>query len=137
MIPRVAIVSLVVLLGCKGPEGATGPAGPQGPQGLQGPAGPTGPQGTTRLTYVIQRTQSTAGTVDSGALPAAAGTDPAKPPVLACYVAEFQTGPWISVNDGFTSSGTPWCYLIFQQGSWRAAMTNVSPGWWAAFVIVY
>lgn len=146
-----AVIAIALLLAaaCKGPEGPTGPAGPQGPQGQvgpQGPAGPVGPIGPTgpagpqgpagTTLSVVRQAPSAGGQVSSGALPAAVGIDPAKPPAMACYISNFQTGPWFAVSDGFSTT-SPYCWAIFQNGAWNAVMENVPGLAWVAWIIVY
>jgi hypothetical protein len=150
---KIARLLLIVVAACQGPEGPmgpAGPAGPQGPTGQTGPQGPTGPQGLqglpgpvgpagnpgpgTRLNLVA--TPNTSGFA-AVALPAAAGTDPAKPPAMACYITHATiAGIWLAVNDGYSST-TEYCALVFANGVWNASMDNMLAGWTAAFVIVY
>ena len=85
---------------------------------------------------LVQRTGAGTGPVNTGTLPSSVGTDPSKPPAMSCYIAAFQTGPWVAVNDGWSAT-TPYCYLVFQNGGWVAVMEQVPTLDWAAFVIVY
>jgi len=121
--------------GSTGAQGTQGPQGPQGPQGLPGPAGPQGPGGPgTRLNYIVQVASDGRARLT---LPAAVGTDPTRPPSLACYVTD-PTGPvvWIVVSDAFSTT-SPWCYVGMTGGVWQAVMTQAPVGWVAAFVVVY
>jgi hypothetical protein len=130
---------LVTLAACKGADGAIGPAGPQGAKGDPGIAGPTGPQGppgTTKIT-IVKQVPSGGGQINSGALPAAVGSDPSKPPAVSCYAAEFQTGPWVAIEDGNGTSTSIYCWLVFQNGAWVAVIQNMPGLWWVAWVIVY
>lgn len=147
------VAGLLFAAGCKGADGPTGPTGPAGPggptgptgpqgppgvAGLPGPAGPTGPAGTpgpgTRLNYaVIVKPDSTA----FQTLPAAAGTDATKPPALACYVSVSGTGGWFAVSDGYTVTTTPYCHLSFTGGVYVAQMFQATPGYTAAFVVIF
>jgi hypothetical protein len=153
------LVPALILMACKGEQGSAGPTGPAGPQGAQGPqgttgpTGPTGPAGATGAQGLPGPAGASGsgirvvvtGTVDNtGAsivqLPAAVGSDPAKPPLMACYVGSPVTGIWVSVNNGF--SGTlPFCQLNLSNGIWFASMLNMIPyataGSATAFVIIY
>ena len=134
-----SIVVVSLMIACKGPEGPAGPAGPQGPTGAtgaQGPTGPAGPPGTTKL-ILTKQVPAAGGQVSSGSLPVAVGTDPAKPPAVSCYYSQFQTGPWNQLADGDFSSVDPYCWIVFQNGSWNAVAENMPGGWWIAWVIVY
>src|SRR5262245_60959664 len=112
---RLLAVALLSLA-CRGPEGPAGPAGPVGPQGPAGPQGaqglpgPPGPAGTTRL--VLTGVADANGRVLFG-LPTFVGSDPNRPPAMACY----EHGPssptdWLTVTDGY-SSATSVCGLAF------------------------
>lgn len=70
-------------------------------------------------------------------LPVEAGTDPVKPPAMACYLSDLvEPVAWLVV--AFSSSTSfPSCGLAFSNGSFRAAMIDAPVGWTAAFVVVY
>ena len=120
-------VLVVALAACQGSEG---PAGPQGPAGLPGPAGP----GSNQLVVTGQLDAN--GDI-SIALPAAVGTNPSSPPLVACYITDVpSSGAWLAVGDG-TNDTTEFCGLIFGNGVWNAAMLQGPPGWYAAFVVAY
>ena len=126
--------------GNTGPTGTTGPAGPQGPggpagaQGLPGPPGAAGAAGAaTRLVVTAVPDATGFATVQ---LPAVVGTNPAAPPLLACYTQNPATSSWWAVTDGYSGS-SPWCLSVFTSGAWRVAMFNVPAGWAVAFVVVY
>lgn len=143
---RLAPMLLLALLACEGPmgpEGPSGPQGPQGPQGIQGipglpgPMGPPGPQGVpgpgtrVNLTATVLSDGSAAANI-----PAAAGTDPRRPPTMACYMTDNpNSGIWLAVA-GSDSGGT-FCGLGLGTSSWIALMIDAPPGWTAAFVVVY
>ena len=153
------LIPALIFAACKGemgPAGPTGPAGPQGGQGPQGtagstgPTGPAGPAGAQGLPGPAGSNGSgtkivVTGTVDATGsaivqLPAAVGSDPTKPPLMACYIGSPVTGIWVSVSNGFSST-LPFCEVNFNNGSWLASMLNVVPyatvGSTAAFVIIY
>lgn len=129
---RAFLLATVLLVSCKGPEGPAGPQGPQGIQGPQGPIGPVGPQGTTVIT-VSRQVPSTGGQIS--AFLGVAASDPAKPPVVTCYAAQFQTGPWVMVGDGDGSGTDVWCWLGVQSGQWFGAIENMPGLWWVAWVV--
>lgn len=125
---RLLVIGAVLSAACTGAEG---PAGPQGPEG---PAGPAGPSGATRQTYFV--TISAAGYAEQ-ALPLALGTNPAEPPLLACYIAEVRNeGLWQPVSDGFTSENRGVCALVFDEGRWFAVLVDAPPGWTVAFMVI-
>jgi hypothetical protein len=75
-------------------------------------------------------------------LPAAAGTNPAAPPLVACYISSPSVpGVWLVVADGnTTSTSNTFCGLVFNysgRGVWDARILNAPVGWNAAFVVVY
>jgi hypothetical protein len=73
------------------------------------------------------------------ALPAAAGTDPTKPPAIACYTTDsLSSDPvvWLRVDDGYTSTSM-FCGLVFSDGVWSVVLSRGIPGYWAAFVVLY
>lgn len=121
--------------GATGATGATGPAGPTGAAGLPGPAGAAG--SGTRL-VVTATINGTGGAVVT--LPAAVGSDPTSPPLMACYIGSPTTGIWVSVNNGFSAS-LPYCELALNSGVWLAEIVNAVPyasvGSTVAFVIMY
>jgi hypothetical protein len=120
---------LVVLTACAGAEGATGPAGPQGPQGQPGAAGP-GTRVSFSVTIAANRTAT-------ATLPTAIGTDPLKPPVLACYTTQTPAdGVWLAVNDGYSGT-SPYCAAVLTGGVWTARLVQGTVGWTALFVVVY
>lgn len=118
-----------------GTDGAARTAGntrPQGPQGLPGPAGPPG---QTRLNLTATVGANGTATVT---LPAAAGSDPARPPAVACYISSNPaTGVWVAVNDGYWIPDTPWYGMGLAGGIWRVTVHDAPVGWTAAFVVVY
>lgn len=142
-------LALLLLTACKGADGVAGPPGPAGPTGPPGPAGatgvaglpgPAGPQGQPgagiRLNYV-GLIGANRGAVQL--LPAAVGTDPTKPPALACYITDSLTAAtvvWLKVEDGY-STVSPFCGLVFADGRWTAVLTRAVAGYYAAFVVVY
>ncbi len=125
--------------GPPGPAGPAGPAGPQGPagaNGLPGPVGPAGPAGVGTRVVITAAINSDGGAVAS--LPLAAGTSQNNPPSLACYIGQVGGTVWLSVSDGYTIGTTTFCGLVFDQGRFRAVMSRgPTPGWVAAFVVVY
>ncbi len=131
---RTFVHAITLLLGCTLAMGCSGAEGPAGPVGPEGPAGPPGPSGATRTTYFV--------TIDSSgyaeqALPFAFGTNPANPPLLACFIAEVRTeGLWQPVGDGFTTEGRGVCALVFDEGRWFAVIVNSPPGWTVAFMVI-
>lgn len=153
--PWLSVALAFTLAACKGAEGPAGPAGQQGPQGPQGPAGPQGPQGPagptgpqgpvgppgtpgpgTRVSAVVQINSARSAT---WLLPEAAGTNPATPPKLTCYITEnpnVAVPVWLSVSDGFNTAA-PACGVAFTGGRWGAVLVQGIPGWYAAFVVVY
>jgi hypothetical protein len=130
-----ACLGLLLLTACTGPEGPAGPEGPQGPAGPTGPTGPQGPAGgSTRSSFFV--TIATDGYAEQG-LPLSFGTNPAQPPLLACYISDVPTeGVWQPVADGFTSEDRTICALVFDEGRWFAVLLNGPPGWTVAFVVV-
>lgn len=122
-----AIACFATLVAC-GAEGATGP------QGEQGPPGP----GATRI--VLSGPATLSGTIYSVvlALPPAAGTDPTKPPAMACYLSSTPaSGTWLAITDASSSTGT-YCGLTFSSGHWNAVMNRMpSSAWTALFVVWY
>ena len=131
----IGVLALVLLAACAGDEGPMGPAGPQGPQGIQGPPGPAGAPGQgTRATYVA--------TISSGGsaavlLPTAAGSNINQPPGLACYTRDpFGASAWLAVAGSESSIGT-YCGLALSGGQWGAVLLRGTPGWHAAFAVVY
>ena len=126
---------LAATIGCKGADGATGPAGPTGPQGPAGLPGPAGAQGITRLNFMVAVGASGGVSVP---LPAAAGTDPTKPPALACYLWDGATPVVWLVIAGPHGGTNATCQLAFAAGVWNAQVVKApTPGWTAAFVVVY
>lgn len=125
---RLLVVGAVLSAACSGAEGPVGPPGPEGP------AGPAGPSGATRQTYFV--TISAAGYAEQ-ALPLALGTNPADPPLLACYIAEVRSeGLWQPVSDGFTTESRGVCALVFDEGRWFAVLVDAPPGWTVAFMLI-
>lgn len=123
---RILTTCCVLLLACGGKDGAVGPTGPQGPQG------PAGPGTSTILTAVVGSTGSAGVT-----LPAGAGSNPARPPALSCYLTDNPTtGIWLKVADG-DSTAAAYCALALSGGVWTARMLQAPVGWTAAFVVVY
>ncbi|MEO5904827.1 MAG: hypothetical protein ABIQ55_12510 [Gemmatimonadaceae bacterium] len=135
---------VATITGCKGADGATGPAGPagaagaagaQGAPGVAGLPGPAGAQGTTRLNFTVAVAANGSA---SQPLPAAAGTDPNKPPFLACYLTDG-TLPvvWLSIAGPHGGTNAT-CQLSFSGGLWTAQiLKSPVPGWTAAFVVVF
>ena len=138
------VLIAAVVVGCKGADGATGPAGPAGPTGAagaQGPAGvaglpgPAGAQGITRLNFTVAVGPN--GGV-SLPLPVAVGTDPTKPPALVCYLTSGATPVVWLIIAGPHGGSNATCQLAFAAGVWNAQIVNApTPGWTAAFVVVY
>lgn len=159
------LVTALVVTACKGPEGPAGPQGPTGPQGpqgtpgIQGPpgvqgvqglpgptgatgatgaTGPQGPQGQTRLNYALALDGSGYAAVT---LPAAAGSDLTKPPLVACYLGA--SGYWYPISNVFDPTvSNPYCALHLSggtTGNWVLEMFSDSTwaGYTAGFVVVY
>lgn len=127
-------LSAVLCAACVGADGPTGPAGPEGPPGPAGPQGPSG--GLTRSTYFV--TIAGDGYAEQ-ALPAAFGTNPSQPPLLACHIAEVRSeGLWQPVSDGYTASNRTVCALVFdvQENRWYAVLIAAPPGWTVAFSVI-
>ena len=127
------MMSFAVLTACQGADGATGPAGPEGPAG---PAGPRGPAGLVRSTYFV--TIAADGYAEQ-ALPAAFGTNPSQPPLLACHIAEVRSeGLWQPVSDGYTTANRTVCALVFDvpENRWYAVLINAPARWTVAFSVV-
>lgn len=163
---RFGIVVLALgLLACEGPVGPTGPAGPQGPQGPGGPTGPAGPQGPqgvpglpgpigpagpanegTRLNYWQQVGNSGNVTWRVPPIPINGGGSPTiRPPSLACFISSSNLfANWLIVGtDDRSTTGTT-CALEARYTDppelaffWQVTLRNVTPGWYAAFVVVY
>ena len=139
-----AMCAVAGVLGCRGPEGPAGPPGsqgPAGPQGVQGLPGPVGPSGSTG-TRIVLTAVSDASRNASVTLPSAVGSDPLKPPSVACYVNPDNTTTWWTVTDGGQYNGDPnlgpWCGLTMNAGVWTAAVHQMIVGAkTAAFVVVY
>jgi hypothetical protein len=143
-----ALPLVLALPACKGAEGPMGPAGPQGQQGAQGPTGPQGPQGLpgpagasggTAHTFTAVAVASSVAPPGAAnvTLPTAAGTDPTKPPPVACYEASNPSdGVWLAVGST-SSSFYPYCGLVFAGGHWSADILQMPVGWTAAFVVIY
>ena len=129
-----AVLALALFFAaCEGPMGPQGPQGPMGPQGPQGPMGPAGEPGPgTRIVYVVP---GVGGSAEQLLPPEVGGAN--DPPALACYTGT-NDGVWLAVNDGFSGT-SPYCTLVWLPGAgrWRAAMRQMIPGWYAAFVVVY
>ncbi len=121
--------------GPAGPQGPTGPIGAQGPAGVQGLPGPAGPQGANATRFLATVLIGANGGA-AVALPFAAGTNINQPPALACYVGQVGGTVWLSVA-GSSSTTVPFCGLVFSSGGWSAAMSGATPGWIAAFVVLY
>ena len=122
------LLSCTLVMACSGAEGPAGPPGPEGP------AGPAGPSGATRSTFFV--TIDSTGYAEQG-LPLAFGTNPANPPLLACFIAEVRTeGLWQPVSDGFEATGRGVCALVFDEGRWFAVIVNSPPGWTVAFMVI-
>ena len=129
---RRLLIGLVLAMACAGKEGAAGPTGPAGPQGPPG-------AGATKIvltgTAVYSSTSGTYGVAIP--MPAAAGTDPTRPPAMDCYQTDVPAnGVWIAVA-GVSSSTNSYCGAVYSGGVWNAVMTRMPPGWTAAFVIAY
>jgi hypothetical protein len=117
------VLSTFAVVSCKGDAGPMGPAGP---------AGPGGPGTKLLLTATVDGTGRA-----NAVLPASAGTDPAKPPAMTCYVASSASaGAWVAVASA-PSSTYPYCGLVFTGGTFTASMLQAPTGYTAAFVIVY
>jgi hypothetical protein len=133
----VVMLSMAMLTACQGADGATGPAGPQGPAGPAGPVGPQGPAGgVVRSTYFV--TIAGDGYAEQ-ALPAAFGTNPSQPPLLACHIAEVRSeGLWQPVSDGYTTANRTVCALVFDvpENRWYAVLINAPAGWTVAFSVI-
>jgi len=130
-----AFVLALAVAACEGPVGPEGPQGPPGPQGVQGLPGPAGLSGPgTRANYVV-RISSTGDAVQ--ALPTAAGSDPARPPGLACYTSDAPNGVWLNFSDGNTTASRNCGLVLGTSGTWNAVLIGGIPGWYAAFVVVY
>jgi len=118
-----------------GPQGPAGPAGPTGPQGPQGPAGPQGPPGEApvRMTYVTEIWSNRADQV----LPAEIGSDPVRPPVLACFVTTSMERPeWNYVQPGGLGTNTsPLCAARYSGGRWRLFIQGPASPSWVMFVV--
>ncbi len=137
--------------GPPGPTGPTGPAGPTGPQGPTGPAGPSGPAGPQGPPGPGTRVNLTAVIGPDGIafadLPPAVPFERNAPPAMTCYASPDPAAPdavWYPVQPG--SGFVPNCSLRVSPttGRWRAVITTTtqqgpaaSPGWTAAWVIVY
>jgi hypothetical protein len=126
--------------GAQGVPGATGPQGPAGVAGLPGPQGPPGANGTngtsTRLNFTALLSATGGASVE---LPAAAGTDAARPPALACYTSSGSTPVvWLQVAYS-TGTTVPSCGLVFDadRARWNAVLIRGIPSWLAAFVVVF
>jgi len=159
-VKRILMLGLaaIALASCKGADGTVGPQGPPGSTGSTGPAGPQGPAGVAGLpgpagTPGAAGAAGTAGTPGPGTrlnyavavkadstavqtLPAAAGIDGTKPPALACYLSVTGLSSWFAVSDGWSAT-SPYCALGFSNGTFRAVMFQATPGYTAAFVIIY
>jgi hypothetical protein len=86
---------------------------------------------------VVAAVSTSSGIAAAAPLPAAAGTDPSKPPLVACYEStDPTTGNWLAVNDGYSLTA-PYCGLVFSGGVWNAVMSQMRLGWSAAFVVMY
>jgi hypothetical protein len=136
---RLAKVSAIVLAlaACTGDQGPMGPPGRDGKDGAQGLPGLPGPPGQpgagTRL--VVTAVADANGTA-AAVLPAAAGTDPTKPPVMSCYYTDsFDRGVWVAVASS-ASTDLPYCRLVFGS-TWVAEMRSLPMEFIAAFVVVY
>ncbi len=139
----------LALVACAGKDGASGPTGPQGPPGTQGATGPQGPAGTnglpgpagtngTSATRLVLTAVAGASRAASAFAPPAAGTDPTKPPAMACYMTSDPSGgTWLSVAGSETTG--PYCGLAFSttRGAWTAVMLQIPVGWTAAFILAY
>jgi hypothetical protein len=139
-------------MGPQGPQGPAGPAGPQGAAGTPGATGPQGPQGlpgpagspaTTNKLYAIGNSTLLAGSATEYyvklALPAFVGTDPTKPPAMACYISAIGGSEYFSVSYTPVANTTdPYCEVIFQSdGLWHVAMFQMGSGTTATFVVLY
>jgi hypothetical protein len=69
-------------------------------------------------------------------LPAAVGSNPAAPPMLACYTQNPTTQSWWTVTDGFSATSI-WCLAAISGGTWTVTFFNVSTGWAVAAVVVF
>ncbi|MCA2992048.1 hypothetical protein [Gemmatimonas sp.] len=88
------------------------------------------------MNFVVQLSAAGTATV---ALPAAIG-NLSRAPSLTCYLAQdisTATVAWLSVADGFNSTTSPSCGLVFRDGAWSAVMIRGIANWYAAFVVVY
>jgi hypothetical protein len=73
-------------------------------------------------------------------LPVAVGTNSQSPPALACYTTSSVTAAniaWLAVSDGYTTSTTSFCAMVFRDGRWNAVLSRGIANWFAAFVVVY
>jgi hypothetical protein len=122
------LASAALMMACTGAEGPAGPPGPEGP------AGPPGPSGAARSTYFV--TIASDGYAEQ-ALPLSFGTNPAEPPLLACFITEVRNeGTWQPVSDGFTTQDRGVCALVFDEGRWFAVLVGAPPGWTVAFMVI-
>lgn len=96
-----------------------------------GPQGPAGPGNRITLTAVVGSDG-----VARAPLPAAVGTDPTRPPAVACYVTDNpSSGVWLAVAQ--STSTLPFCGLGLTSSGWVALVLQATPGWTAAFAVVY
>ena len=115
-----AVVIGALLCGCADKEGPTDPLGPAGP-------------GTSTVFTATVATNGRAAVTLLGG----AAANPARPPVLSCYLSDNPAaGVWLTVSDG-NSPSAPFCGLGLSNGVWQGLMFQAPVGWTAAFVVLY
>ena len=129
----ILVLCALVLASC---SGDTGPAGPAGPTGATGAIGPVGPQGIPGLDGTSASISFGIVTIDTGGVGVLTATNAQiETSVINCYESDSNTGPWLTVADGFSdtssfcaaSNSGPDLVIILLQGI---------PGWFFLATVV-
>jgi hypothetical protein len=71
-------------------------------------------------------------------LPAAAGTDPLRPPLVVCYLSSDPlAGAWFVVADADGNTTQPRCYVRMSNARWTPTLGPMPSNYTAAISVVY